>query len=180
MRKEDEPDFYQLDKTSPLPEAVEASVGAAAGMMAMRHAGPQASLQINPPTNQLTSAFPVFSNKPVMKDTMIPPMGDPLGAGLPSMGFGGASGLPKFPAQQPMDFGNTPESAQLYYQRLRHMQHIQMFQQQLGAISGMPPEHEAAARRAAAADSARMALMSRGAAGAPGGPTGAGGSHLNR
>jgi hypothetical protein len=180
MKKEDEPDFYELDKSSPLPEVEDAPGFAAAGMMAMaRHPAP--SLGMNPQMNQLNSSYPGFFNKSAMKDsTMMPPMGDAMAAGIPpgmmGMGAFGAAGMGtgagKVPGQGAMggaggggDMPDDPQAAQLYQlQRMRHMQHIQMFQQQLGAISNMPPGSESEAARRAV-EAAHLNMMAGGAGG---------------
>jgi hypothetical protein len=167
MKKQDEPDFYKLDKSSPLPELEESS-GAASSMTPRRPVpGMPGSMpgggfhgmqsQMMGPGGGVGGLLPGFGfNKQGMmggggKDAMSN-MNAMMGGGAdhlrsqPSMN--GASGLPPgFPGGGRQDAdgmggggangmpqqGGDNQIFQL--QRLRHLQHLQMFQRQIGAAS---------------------------------------------
>ena len=207
MKKDNEPDFYKMDKESPLPELEEVPIGmlamrrqAMAQAAAINRSAPMsyggAAASMNPPLSNVASRFPPYPTAGYPSSLVAPP-GERFGgleqqptaarfgaldlppsslaalgsaslpsasaslppsaaASLPSSasslrdtrgGFGGmpmSANLPQ-PPHSPLDLSN-PASAQNYqYQRMRHLQHLQLFQRQMGrgeGGGGPPPTAE--------------------------------------
>jgi len=129
MKKQDEPDFYKLDKTNPLPELEETQT-VNPNVMGLRRQTPPGLGPLNPQVSPHSGGSNGFLGKPIKEN--LPPL-DGLGA------RNGAMGLNGMRDQVSRDLGGlnaASESAQLFQlQRLRHLQHIQLFQRQIGAAS---------------------------------------------
>jgi len=185
MKKQDEPDFYKMDKENPLPQLPEPPAGvlamrrqAMAQAAAINTAPPSyaaAAASMNPalarlppaagypgsllhrPTDRLASFEHVAAARLGGLDpaTAPPSMGS-LGPssfaalrGRSSLGMPLAASLPPPlpppplpPADLPSLDATNPASAQHYqYQRMRHLQHLQLFQRQMGnsSATGAPP-----------------------------------------
>ena len=205
MKKENEPDFYKMDKESPLPDLEEVPIGmlamrrqAMAQAAAINRSAPMAyggaAASMNPSLSNVASRMPQYSGAGY--PSLVAPPADRFGgleqqsaaarlggldmppsslgalgsaslpsasasmppsaaASLPSSasslqdtrGFGGLPmpGSMQQPPHSPLDISN-PASAQNYqYQRMRHLQHLQLFQRQMGrgeGGGGHPPTAE--------------------------------------
>lgn len=159
MKKQDEPDFYKLAKTSPLPE-LEDSVGTLnTNMMALQRQGNSGGglpgMQAMLPFGQFAAAFPPgmpgMPSMPGMPPPSaifdgfnIPPVmqGGKQGGNSINRMMGGAFGEPSLgsgiggPGTNGEAGGAVGQDPQLYQlQRLRHLQQLQLFQRQIGAAS---------------------------------------------
>lgn len=192
MKKENEPDFYKMDKESPLPALEEVPIG----MLAMRRQAMAQAAAINRPApmsyggaaaSMSNVALPSYSTAGY-PSSLVAPSSDRFGgreqhsarlgaldlppsslgalgsAALPSASASlppsaaallpssasslqdsssGVGGMPAAsgpqPPHSPLDLSN-PASAQNYqYQRMRHLQHLQLFQRSMGRGEGGPP-----------------------------------------
>lgn len=201
MKKENEPDFYKMDKESPLPPLEEVPIGmlamrrqAMAQAAAINRSAPigygGAAASMNPSLSNAASRLPSYAGYP---SSLVAPSTDRFGVleqhqsaaahlgalDLPASSLGpmGSASLPSAsaslppsaaaslpssasslqdarssfgrmpmpqPPHSPLDLSN-PASAQNYqYQRMRHLQHLQLFQRQMGRGQGggAPPTAE--------------------------------------
>ena len=200
MRKQDEPNFYEMDKTSPLPQLQENPVS----MLAMRRQAMARAAAINavpmPPGSGLGSMNPALAsvarfptagvasypgslsgpllNRPTAESlagmeaasvrlaamertsgARLPHTMDqpslvaslpsasmslpPSAASLPLRRSGLGMQPPPAPHQptHPLDLANPLAAENYQYQRMRHLQHLQLFQRQM-TQGGPPPTEE--------------------------------------
>jgi hypothetical protein len=144
MKKADEPDFYKMAATSPLPDIPDSRAPAA--VLAVRHQAAAASVaaasEQNPTfasrLDSLPPTFPAAASLPptfASFDTGIPPMNS-LAGRMGIMGHGMPTSFrePEMPLPSHLlDLSNQNAEQQYQYQRMRHMQHLQLFQQQTGS-----------------------------------------------
>ena len=146
MKKADEPDFYKMEKASPLPDIPNSRAPAA--VLAMQRQAAAASVTAASEQNPAfasrfaslppTSGFPAAASLPPILSAMdagFPPM-NPLAGCMGSMGHGMPASFrqPEMLLPPHSLCFSKPNSEQHYqYQRMRHIQHLQLFQRQTGA-----------------------------------------------
>ena len=144
MKREEEPNFYEMDKTSPLPEIQEVRINASMLPMRRQHSAvavAAASAPLNASLNPSMSRLPYppapgyFNNPLARKDAY-----EAAVASAP-MTSSFAASLSRNPMHPPLPlpydpYPASPSSQYYQYQRMRHLQHLQLFQRQIGS----PPQ----------------------------------------